>query len=69
MTIANDEWKSHVSSCEKCRKFDPEHTATLAHVCLQGAPLIKRVLAASAPKKERAPRNTGKVHMRYVGDA
>lgn len=42
------EWDSHNRSCPHCRKYEYDKPATLAYVCLKGAPLIKGVLELDA---------------------
>lgn len=35
----------HQGGCAQCQKYDPEKPATLAYVCLRGAPLAKDWIA------------------------
>ena len=44
----------HAEECARCRLFVPEKPATLALVCLQGAPLLKDGLAALYHQAKRA---------------
>lgn len=42
------EWNAHRSCCPQCKKYEHDKPATLAYVCLKGAPLIKGVLELDA---------------------
>lgn len=64
----NEQWAGHLMGCPECRRYKPEHTASLRFVCVTGAPLIKGVLeAAAAPdlrKKRKLDRDLYKQYMK-----
>lgn len=43
-----DRWAQHQRTCKQCAMFNPSRPATLAYVCVQGAPVIKEHLHAVA---------------------
>lgn len=41
-------WANHRRGCKSCQKYIEGKSATLVHVCLRGAPMVKRLLEISA---------------------
>lgn len=41
-------WSGHRRECASCQKWVEEKPATLIHVCIRGAPLVKRILEIHA---------------------
>ena len=50
------EWATHVADCPHCAKFESGKPATLAHVCVAGAPLLKGCLELDAAPEVAARR-------------
>jgi hypothetical protein len=35
------DFKTHLTMCEKCRRYNPERPATMSLLCLEGSILLK----------------------------
>jgi hypothetical protein len=68
---AEEQWDAHRAKCSGCRRYETDKPATLAHVCVMGAPLIKSVLERDARpairERRRAERQTYKYQMEAHG--
>ena len=51
------DFASHKADCEQCRTYDANIPASAAGCCLEGSVLLKRELAAVAPRRQSAPRS------------
>lgn len=56
LKTAPEQWDAHRRECDSCRQYRDGTPATLAHVCLRGAPLIKAVLELNARPASEAKR-------------
>lgn len=49
-------WIAHTAKCRACALYNPDEPASLAHTCLQGAPVIKELLVYQAERERSSGR-------------
>jgi hypothetical protein len=67
-TTVQARWNGHLEKCANCQRYEEANTATLRHLCLDGAVLMKELLESrAAPVMRRRGRVERAMYRQVMG--